>query len=470
MADPLLLFAFLVPAFACAAGVGYFALKRTSSNFYDDSFALVEVAAVITILVSSVVGTWAAFQEDDGLVRLALGSSGAGYAVVIAAGPVLIARVDKREREFVVHRQTAEAQRAHLDMILHASEVAGVAVVLLGPGKSGPDTVLRCSEGGARLLGARVDDVVGRPFSSFLVLEDRENFEGLLGSPGGDTSAGVAGTLRVLAASGPPIPVDVGLTHAGAGASTAAVFLVDARKRRTAEAAAQEARSDAEFYLDLVTHDLSNFNQGALGYLELFELSSDAPRERLARFHHGALEQIQNCARLIENVKLLSIIRDSQEPLVSVDAVRALHDAMQRVVVAWTKKHVEVRLVPTTTDTQVVADVWLEYMFYHLLDNAAKYTPGDRVEVATSVGVGEGGRSLVFRISDRGRGIPPPDREAILDRISSRRRDYAAYRAGVGLFIVKTIADRYNARLWIEDRVPGDHAQGSVFCVELPAP
>ncbi len=470
MVNPLLLFTFVVPAVACGAGIAYFLVNRGSSSFYQDAFAFVEISAVAVILVSSVVGTWATLAEEAGLIPWALATSGVGYALVIGAGPLLIARVDKREREFSRHREQADAHRAHLDAILHASEVAGVAVVLLGPGDSGPDSIIRCSGGGARLLGTRPEAVVGRSFSSFVVPDDRESFAQLLAAPSDAGEGGVAGSVSLLVAGGMKVPVDVGLTRSGADVGTTAAFLVDARARTTAIEAAKEARSDAVFYLDLMTHDLSNFNQGALGYLELFEMSTDAPRERLDRFHDNALKQIQNCARLIENVKLLSIIRDTREPMGPVDGVRALHDAMQRVVVSWTKKHVEMRLVPTTTQTMVVADVWLEYLFYHLVDNAARFTPGDRVEVTTSVGEKPGGRSLIFRISDRGKGILPPDRAAILDRITSRRRDPAAYRSGVGLFIVKTIGDRYGAKLWIEDRVPGDPAMGSVFCVELPVP
>ncbi|HEX9709842.1 MAG TPA: PAS domain-containing sensor histidine kinase, partial [Candidatus Thermoplasmatota archaeon] len=428
MVDPVLLFTFLVPGVACAAGIVHFMANRGSIAFYQDAFVFVLLAAVALILVSSAVGLWGTLADEPGLIPAALAASGVGYGIVIGAGPVLITRVGRKEAEYREHRDKADAQRAHLDAIFHASEGAGVAVVLLGAGGAGPDSVIRCSGGGARLLGSRPEDVVGRAFSSFVVPEDQESFARLLGTPRGPDEAGMAGSLHLTAAGGDRVPVDVGLTRAGPGTETTAVFLVDARARYSAEAAAEEARSDAEFYLDLVTHDLSNFNQGALGYLELFELSTDAPPERLDRFHHSALEQIQNCSRLIENVKLLSIIRDSREPLGPVDGVRALHDAMQRVVVAWTKKHVEMRLVPTTPQTRVVADAWLEYLFYHILDNAAKFTPGPRVEVATSVGEGSGGRTLVFRISDRGRGIPPPERAAILDRISSRRRDYSAYR------------------------------------------
>jgi signal transduction histidine kinase len=92
------------------------------------------------------------------------------------------------------------------------------------------------------------------------------------------------------------------------------------------------------------------------------------------------------------------------------------------------------------------------------------------VEVAVSVAEGVGGRTLVFRIADKGRGISPEEREIILDRLASRKRDYSAYRSGIGLFIVKTLSDRYGGKLWIDERVPGDHQKGSVLCIELPVP
>lgn len=39
----------------------------------------------------------------------------------------------------------------------------------------------------------------------------------------------------------------------------------------------------------------------------------------------------------------------------------------------------------------------------------------------------------------------------------------------MGLHIVKTLAGRYNGRVWVEDKVKGDYGKGAVFKVELPA-
>jgi signal transduction histidine kinase len=39
---------------------------------------------------------------------------------------------------------------------------------------------------------------------------------------------------------------------------------------------------------------------------------------------------------------------------------------------------------------------------------------------------------------------------------------------GLGLYLVKSLAESYGGRVWVEDRVPGDHTQGAKFVVMLP--
>ncbi|HMK45369.1 MAG TPA: hypothetical protein VK436_01960 [Methanocella sp.] len=38
----------------------------------------------------------------------------------------------------------------------------------------------------------------------------------------------------------------------------------------------------------------------------------------------------------------------------------------------------------------------------------------------------------------------------------------------MGLYLVKSLVDSYRGRVWVEDRVIGDHTQGSRFVVLLP--
>ena len=39
----------------------------------------------------------------------------------------------------------------------------------------------------------------------------------------------------------------------------------------------------------------------------------------------------------------------------------------------------------------------------------------------------------------------------------------------MGLYLVKKIANRYGGRVWIEDRVHGDHKKGASVVITMPA-
>lgn len=428
------------------------------------------LAALIFLFAGLVVLAAAEASGRGELATAGAVASTLGFAGMLAAGYLVWSRTSGAAKPKPPAGE-ASPVAAHFEAILKAADAAGVGIVLLESQGGKGERIAYANEYATHMLGTKPQELVGTELTSLMGVEDREAFaalrERMLKEPGSNLSAG----LTIQPAGADRVPVEIGLSLAqGGDACVIVATVLDARAKRTAQAAAREARTDADFYLDLVTHDLSNLNQGALGYLELIELTKDAAPEKLRRFQQNALVQIQNCSRLIENVKLLSIIRQSREPLEPVDAMYALHDAIDEIVFSTKGKEVEVRLVPTTSAHQVRADGRLKELFLHLLDNAVKFTPGPRVEVAVSVAEGAGGRSLVFRVADRGRGIAPSEREAILDRISSRKRDYQAYRSGIGLFIVKTLAERYGAKLWIEDRVPGEHHQGSVFCLEIPTP
>lgn len=471
MVDVLAVIAIGLPAVALATLALFLINARSRMAILRTRPALGVILGILVILAGALLAMLGLTVPDNGLLTLGWVAVGAGIAISSLAGTLLFQRYEVELKEREASAAEAALGRSQLAAIARAAEATGIGLLLVERTEGGVDRVKFCNKPAAALIGEAEAALVGQALESLLVSEEREGLKRLtsrgMEHPGEPLSAGF--TLAPRTPGADRVPVELGLTCQSAeGRASLAVTLIDARAKRSAIAAAREARSDADFYLDLVTHDLSNFNQGALGYLELIELNKDAPAEKVRRFEASALRQIRNSARLIENVKLLSVIRDSREPLAPVDALYALHDAIDHVVFSWTEKDVEVRLVPMTGAHLVRADGWLRDLFSHLLDNAVKFSAERRVEVAVSVAEGAGGKSLVFRFADRGRGISPEEREVILDRLASRKRDYSAFRSGIGLFIVKTISDRYGGRLWIEERVPGEHAKGSVFCLELP--
>jgi K+-sensing histidine kinase KdpD len=102
----------------------------------------------------------------------------------------------------------------------------------------------------------------------------------------------------------------------------------------------------------------------------------------------------------------------------------------------------------------------------NLIENALKYSPVDApIEVAMR---GEG-EWIAIAVADRGRGVPPAERERIFEpfyRPAGGSPDGArAGGAGLGLAIARRLAQAQAGTLTYEDR----HGGGSIFTLRLPA-
>jgi signal transduction histidine kinase len=105
----------------------------------------------------------------------------------------------------------------------------------------------------------------------------------------------------------------------------------------------------------------------------------------------------------------------------------------------------------------------LRQVLLNLLDNAVKYGR-DGAPVTVEVNQRPGGARL--SVSDRGPGVPPDERERIWRSFErgTGARQRAAGGSGIGLTIVREIAEEHGGRAWVE-AAPGG---GARFVVELP--
>jgi len=109
----------------------------------------------------------------------------------------------------------------------------------------------------------------------------------------------------------------------------------------------------------------------------------------------------------------------------------------------------------------------LHVMVRNIVDNAIRYTPiGGRVDVAVGLQPGPAGPQAVIAVSDSGPGIPDAERERVFDRFY-RVPGTSSPGSGIGLAIVKAIADQHGARIELGS---ADEGRGLRVKVIFPAP
>lgn len=101
----------------------------------------------------------------------------------------------------------------------------------------------------------------------------------------------------------------------------------------------------------------------------------------------------------------------------------------------------------------------------NLVSNAIKYTAaGGKVEITASY-LADIDR-VVIRVADTGFGIPEDDMERIFQRFtqSVQRGDARKNGSGLGLFLVRTLAEKLGGEIRVESVVE----KGSIFSVYIP--
>ena len=139
-----------------------------------------------------------------------------------------------------------------------------------------------------------------------------------------------------------------------------------------------------------------------------------------------------------------------------------VHNAVQ---VADPTRKVPVRYSDDVPGTAVLADKRrLARVIANLIDNAAKYA-----DSASEVSIERRGDVIRISVEDHGPGVPEEERKAIFSRFSRGTeggRRGSGTGVGLGLALVDEHMRLHGGRVWVEDRVDGEH--GSRFVVELP--
>lgn len=139
-------------------------------------------------------------------------------------------------------------------------------------------------------------------------------------------------------------------------------------------------------------------------------------------------------------------------------------DAIALLEAKWAPKGLDVQLdIPTEIDEVLGDRIRLQQVMLNLLANAIRFSPEGS---AVTVRGGETDHEIWVEVEDAGPGVPQKDKQRIFERFE--QLDHALHRGqgtGLGLPIVKLLAEMHHGRVSVSDRPGG----GSRFRVTLPA-
>jgi signal transduction histidine kinase len=282
-----------------------------------------------------------------------------------------------------------------------------------------------------------------------------------LGSEFGDLTARLA--LRPVVASrlviggvpSSPTPIALGLL----GLSTLLVVAALVQLRREYELIAIRSRFVAN-----VSHELRTPLSQILIFTELLKLGRLRSRGERERSLAIIDQEARRLIRLVENALQFSRARSARRALrrESLPLAPLVEDTLEAFRPLALARDVDLRVeVPERTRVDADAGAFRQILL-NLLDNAVKYGPrGQTVTIGARV---HNGRTRIM-VDDQGPGIPRDDRERVWEGYFRLRRpaDSAIAGSGIGLAVVRSLAQDLDGRTWIEETDTG----GSRFVVEL---
>ncbi len=240
----------------------------------------------------------------------------------------------------------------------------------------------------------------------------------------------------------------------------------DISERKAAERNLLRARERAEFFTDLMAHDINNYIQGVIGFLDLLTREELDPSQM--ENAQRAKEQAARVSELIDRVRTISKAQHAED-LKPVDLVTVVEEAVGDMTQKYTDRTCEIRVDSPDREMMVMADDLLRDLVINLLDNAIKFSRHTtaQVDVKLEHRTFERAHNIILSVADHGPGIADEDKASIFFRFVRRVEDQEG--SGLGLSLVLALTDRYQGRVLVEDRVAGERGKGARFIVELPA-
>lgn len=232
----------------------------------------------------------------------------------------------------------------------------------------------------------------------------------------------------------------------------------------------RSAYNRSNLYKDIFTHDINNILQNILSSLELSKIYSQS-NDKNKKFEEVTSiinEQVIRGKKLVENVQNLSQVEEGKMGIYPTEALQVINKTSAVIKESFHDKNIKIEINSSLNEYFVGTNKLLKNIFENILYNAVCHNENNVINITVNVSeIGKNNANYVrFEISDNGVGIPDSMKGNIFSR--EYKEGEIPTGIGLGLLLVKRILEKYDGEISVEDRIIGDHSQGSKFIILIP--
>jgi PAS domain S-box-containing protein len=251
---------------------------------------------------------------------------------------------------------------------------------------------------------------------------------------------------------------------------------IDITKRKRAEQELKEseerykkAYDKADFFKDLLAHDVSNILNNINASVQLMKIwnGNNDISEKEKDMVEIIKQQLERGSALVSNVRKLSEIEEAEMNIESIDVKEVIEEAIEDISSRFHDRDLEISLNSSLKIPSVKGGELLIDAFENLLINGVIHNDSEKIKLWIKLSkVSQEGRTFVkIEFKDNGLGIIDDRKKTIFKR--NYQKDRSTGGMGIGLSLVKNIIVRYGGKVGVEDRVIDDYSKGSNFIILL---
>ncbi|MHA1277610.1 MAG: sensor histidine kinase [Candidatus Helarchaeota archaeon] len=254
-------------------------------------------------------------------------------------------------------------------------------------------------------------------------------------------------------------------------AEIAAIALYDSflmESLRKSEKKYRDAFNRAKLFQGLLAHDMNNILQAIISSVEV------SKRVIEQKEHPDLFEMLKLIERqfergkvLIKRVQKLSLLEEQASLLKKMEIGEILRTAIKNVKESFKSRKVEIQTYFTQKYYSSTNTILLD-VFENILQNAVMYNKQEVVEVSIHITpiADNNTKYLKIEFSDNGIGLSDDRKKLIFQSIQNSGGSKTGM--GIGLSLVKKALEIFKGKIWVEDRIKGDHTKGAKFVILLP--